>query len=163
MPSSQNCQARGKWAPTRPLLWMTGWNTRQLRLKETQDNEIIFNLCPFKALSTPVILDGIVREGSSQIHFKPGNYYTNYSLRCGVITSPRSGEYSSACTPAEARAARWNSCSTPFSLADIWPLVMFAICTLGGREKNSQKLLIAQQKQEWKAQVWPSVQPTQSL
>lgn len=91
---------------------------------------------------------------------KPGNYYTNYSLRCGVITSPRSGEYTSACTPAEARAARWNSCSTPFSLADIWPLVMFAICTLGGREKNRQKLLIAQQKQEWKAQVWPSVQPT---
>lgn len=70
-------------APHNPCCGCQDKTVRQLRLKETEDNEIIFNLCPFKALSTPVIRDGTVREGSSQIHFKPGNYYTNYSLWCG--------------------------------------------------------------------------------
>lgn len=98
---------------------MTGGNTRQLCLKETQDNEIIFNLCPFKALSTPVILDGIVREGITQIHLKPGNYCANYSLWYRVITVPLAGEYPDACTPAEAKAAHWNSCFTLFSIEDI--------------------------------------------
>lgn len=63
-----------------------GWQdttVKHLCLKETQDNEIIFNLCPFQALSTPVILDGPAREGGSQIRFKVGNYYTNYPLQCG--------------------------------------------------------------------------------
>lgn len=87
-----------------------GWQDKtvtQLRLKETRDNEIIFNLCPSEALPTPVILDGIAREGGSQFHVKPGNYCANYSLRCGVITGPGSGEHSSARAPAEAGAARW--------------------------------------------------------
>lgn len=94
MRRSQNCQAGGKWAPSWPP--RRGWQDKTaLCLKETLDNEIIFNLCPFEALPAPVILDGTAREGASQIHTKPGNYCTNYSLLMlggrgggGVITGP---------------------------------------------------------------------------
>lgn len=148
MPRSQNCHARGKWAPSWPP--RRGWQDKTaLCLKETRDNEIIFNLCPFEALPAPVILDGTARKGALHIHTKPGNYCTNYSLLMlgggggGVwLPAPGSGEQL-VCS-----RASWgwsgplvNSCSTPFSLADIWPLVMFAICTFGkggGAKKQPQ-------------------------
>lgn len=79
-----------------------GWQDKAARcLKETRDNEIIFNLCPFEALPAPVILDGGAREDASRIHTKPANYCTNYSLlmrgrgegECGRgTTGPGSGE-----------------------------------------------------------------------
>ena len=55
------------------------------------DNEIIFNLCPFKALSTPVILDTVT--GKRVCEFIAGLVIisANYSFGCGVITSAPSG------------------------------------------------------------------------
>lgn len=120
-----------------------GWQDKtvtQLRLKETRDNEIIFNLCPSEALPTPVILDGIAREGGSQFHVKPGNYYTNYSLRCGVITGPGSGEHSSAHAPAEAGAARWWTVVPLLFPSQIFDLLScLQSVLLGGRGGEGEK------------------------
>lgn len=112
MPRSQNCQARGKWAPPWPP--RRGWQDKTaLRLK---DNEIIFNLCPLEALPAPVILDGTVREGGVHIHTKPGNYCTNYSLLMrvgewvgrggGILRALVQVNNSAASAPAEAGATR---------------------------------------------------------
>lgn len=114
MRRSPNCQAGGKWAPSWPP--RRGWQDKTaLCLKETRDNEIIFNLCPFEPLPAPVILDGTAREGASQIHTKPGNYCTNYSLLMLAGRERWRRDYrplvqvndSSARAPAEAGAARW--------------------------------------------------------
>lgn len=120
---------------------------RQLCLKEIQDKEIIFNLCPSEALSTPVILDGTVKEGSTRIHFKPDNYYTNYSLWCGGDYQP-SFRWILACV-----CASWGQSSAVEQLFhSLFPLQIFDLLSClqsvrleeGG--KNSQKLLIAKQK-----------------
>lgn len=136
---------------------------RRLCLEETQDNEMIFNPRPSQARSTPVIVDGAVKEGSP-FHLKPDNYCTNDLLCCvcvrayvrvcarvclGVVVRAGSGEYAAVYAPAEAGAACWNSCSTP--LFPCRYLTSCRVCNLypeEGREKNSQKLLIAQQKRE---------------
>lgn len=165
---SQNCHARGKWAPSWPP--RRGWQDKTaLCLKETRDNEIIFNLCPFEALPAPVILDGTAREGALHIHTKPGNYCTNYSLLMlgeGVVGCDYRPlvqvNNSSARAPAEAGAARWWTVVPLLFPSQIFDLLSCLQSVLLGKgvgegKKTAPKLLIAQQQQEWGAQAWPSV------
>lgn len=106
-------------------------------LKERPDSEIIFNLCPFQAPATPVFLDGVVREGSAQPRFKAGNYCTNYSHRCRVITDIQVNA-----RPAQHQMRPAHGCSNPsfpFQIFDLLRCLQSAL----GEQNNRQKLLIA--------------------
>lgn len=106
-------------------------------LKERPDSEIIFNLCPFQAPATPVILDGVRQEGSVQPRFKAGNYCTNYSHRCWVITDVQVNA-----RPAQHQMRPVRSRSYPLFPFQIFDLLCCLQSALGERN-NRQKLLIA--------------------
>lgn len=52
---------------------------------------MIFNFCPFKALSTPVILDTVTGKTVCEFISRLVIISANYSFGCGVITNAPSG------------------------------------------------------------------------